>query len=168
LIGRALDQLRERAERQADRGGERDVPNTAAEEHDERAGGDRVREHREEALEVRRAGDDRFELPHALLGCDLAGDNIVGESVDRRELAHVELATLDAHQPGLELDRLAEAHDDGGRGGEHLGLDAKLAADAKQGLLEAMGRRAVAVEGPAERHDEADGGVVHALHDTPT
>src|SRR5262249_46385917 len=94
---------------------------------------------------------------------DAVRGDLVGERVDLRELAHLELAALHAHQPAAQLGRPAEAHDDRGRRREHLGFEAESIAHRTQSLLETMRGSAVAVKGTPEGEDESDRGLwVHA------
>ena len=90
--------------------------------------------------------------------------DLVGERVELRELAHVELAAFDAQHAGAQLGRPTEAHDDRGRRREQLGLEPEPIAARAQAVFEPMCGRAVAMERPAERQDEADGRVVRAGH----
>jgi len=90
----------------------------------------------------------------------MCGD-VFGELIDQRELAHIELAGFDSHHPGLELGRPAKAHDDGGRRGEQLGVEAEPVATVLEPLLQAMRGCSVAMQRSAQGQHEANGGLVH-------
>jgi hypothetical protein len=160
LIGRSRGQLREHAEHEADRRGDRDVGCRASEEHRDRARGDAVNDSPRHAAELGRSGDDRVEPHDTLGGRDAMFDDVVGEAVDVRELAHIELASFDAHHPRAQLGRPAETEDERGRRGEHFGFEREAIADVLQAFFEAMRRRAVTMKRASEREHEADGRLV--------
>ena len=98
---------------------------------------------------------------------DALGGDLVCEIVDLLELVHVELAALDPHHPGAQLGGLPEAHDDGGRGREDLGLEVESCAADSEGFLQTVCGRAVAMQSPPEGQHEGDRIVVRSLAHTP-
>ena len=162
LIGRPRGELREQAEHEPDRAGDRDVGQRAAEEHRERA----PTVTPPISVEIPRPNCDALAMicsssitPSAgVIACDATS---IRERVDPRELAHVELAPFDAHHPRAELGRSTEARDDRGRRGEHLGFEPESIATRTQPVLESMRRRAVPVQRAAERQHEPDRRLVH-------
>ena len=84
-------------------------------------------------------------MPHAL-----------GDLVEERLLLEVDLAGLDPGEAG-DPARATELGEDRGRGGEELGLDPERAGEGGELGLEAVRRRAVRVERPAELEKERRG-----------
>ena len=137
-----------------------------AEEHRERRSGDAAHHRAGRSIELRWCLRDLGEPDHAVGGRHPMGSDIFGELVDQLELAHVELARVDPHHPGLELGRPAEAHDDRGRRREQLGLEPESLAAVHQALLEPVRGCPVAVKGTAEGEHEPDGRLVIRTHES--
>ena len=151
--GRQRDHARQQAGKASDHQFVEPAPEDAADGRRRHA----VRQHADDRSGQRRQRDDRVDARRSLDHTDPALLDVARDRVEARQLAQIDVPGEDANQVRVLLFRWAERRENRRRCGEELRLESKAIGHPLQGVLEGIGREAVAVQRATEAQHEADG-----------